>query len=187
MTARRSPFGSRLPDLAGDRVVLRPMRPDELRNVATSITSDPEVSRWWSADAAKVRHWLQDASTVVYVVECTDEPGRVVGMVQGSVGSEDPDYEHAGIDIALFADARGKGIGPEVLRLFAEWLFTGCGFHRITIDPAATNSAAVRAYEKAGFKRIGLARAYERGDDGVWHDNVILDLLPGDLGIEPAG
>jgi aminoglycoside 6'-N-acetyltransferase len=55
------------------------------------------------------------------------------------------------------------------------------GHHRVTIDPAADNAAAIRAYEKVGFKPVGIMRAYERdsGGDG-WHDGLLMDLLAGE-------
>jgi aminoglycoside 6'-N-acetyltransferase len=55
------------------------------------------------------------------------------------------------------------------------------GHHRITIDPAAANTAAIRAYEKVGFRRVGVMRSYERdaGGDG-WHDGLLMELLAGE-------
>jgi aminoglycoside 6'-N-acetyltransferase len=145
------------------------------------MSLDPEVSRWWSSDRAKLRRWLQSPDSVVFVIEDIGEPGGTKGILQASSIREDPDYEYAAMDIALLEGSRGRGLGPDALRTVAAWLFGPCAFHRITIDPAAENVAAIRAYEKAGFRRIGLARMYERGDDGKWHDNVLLDLLPEDL------
>jgi aminoglycoside 6'-N-acetyltransferase len=177
---------SRLPaSLAGDAVLLRPMRPEELRGVVTAMAGDAVVSRVWSSDPGKLRHWLQAPDSVVFVVEDPAAPGETLGIVQATSHREDPDYEAASLDIGLLEGSRGRGLGPDVLRTLARWLFDECGCHRITIDPAAGNTAAVRAYEKAGFVRIGVARLYERDDRGEWHDNVLLDLLPGDLG--PAG
>src|SRR5918994_1399850 len=50
--------------------------------------------------------------------------------------------------------------------------------HRLTIDPAADNAAAIRAYEKAGFRRVGIMCKYERrGPDGAWHDGLLMDVL----------
>lgn len=49
------------------------------------------------------------------------------------------------------------------------------------IDPAADNLRAIRAYEKVGFKRVGMMRRYERGADGRYHDGLLMDLLPEDL------
>ena len=55
------------------------------------------------------------------------------------------------------------------------------GHHRITIDPAATNAAAIRAYEKVGFRRVGVMRSYERDADGRdWHDGLLMELLAGE-------
>jgi aminoglycoside 6'-N-acetyltransferase len=28
---------------------------------------------------------------------------------------------------------------------------------------------------------VGVMRAYERGDDGTWHDGLLMDLLAGEL------
>ena len=55
------------------------------------------------------------------------------------------------------------------------------GHHRITIDPAVDNVAAIRAYEKAGFRRIGVMRKSERDADGHgWHDSLLMELLAED-------
>jgi aminoglycoside 6'-N-acetyltransferase len=57
------------------------------------------------------------------------------------------------------------------------------GHHRIVIDPAASNRAAIRCYEKAGFKAVGVMRAAERDPDGNgWHDSLMMELV-----VEQAG
>ena len=54
------------------------------------------------------------------------------------------------------------------------------GHHRVTIDPAVANVAAVRAYEKAGFRRVGVTRLSERDADGnSWHDSLLMELVAG--------
>jgi aminoglycoside 6'-N-acetyltransferase len=67
------------------------------------------------------------------------------------------------------------------VRTLARWLFDVRGHHRITIDPAVANERAIRAYERVGFRRVGVMRRYERGADGTWHDGLLLDLLPEEL------
>ena len=57
--------------------------------------------------------------------------------------------------------------------------------HRITIDPAAANTAAIRAYEKVGFRPVGVMRSYERGPDGTWHDGLLMELLAGEVREDP--
>jgi aminoglycoside 6'-N-acetyltransferase len=91
------------------------------------------------------------------------------------------EYRHAGVDLFLSSAHQGQGYGVEAIQLVCRWLFDERKHHRITIDPAADNERAIRSYEKAGFKRVGVMRRYERGADGSFHDGLLLDLLPEDL------
>ena len=59
-------------------------------------------------------------------------------------------------------------------------LFETLGHHRLTIDPAVANERAIRCYEAVGFRRVGMMRRYERGEDGAWHDGLLMDLLAED-------
>ena len=44
----------------------------------------------------------------------------------------------------------------------------------------AANAAAIRAYEKAGFRPVGVMRRYERDTGGGgWHDGLLMELLAG--------
>ena len=81
----------------------------------------------------------------------------------------------------MATDHQGRGVGPEAIRLAARWLIDERGHHRITIDPAAANARAIRAYEKVGFRRVGVLREYERGPDGTWRDGLLMDLLAAEL------
>ena len=106
--------------------------------------------------------------------------GAVAGMVQ--YGEElEPKYRHASIDIFVDPAFHGRGIGTEAVRRVVRLLIEERGHHRITIDPAVDNAAAIRAYEKVGFKRVGILRASERdvGGEG-FHDGLLMDLLAGE-------
>ncbi|HEX3733140.1 MAG TPA: GNAT family protein [Mycobacteriales bacterium] len=60
------------------------------------------------------------------------------------------------------------------------------GHHRLTIDPAADNGAAIGMYRRLGFRPVGVLRQYERPPNGEWHDGLLMDLLAAELR-EPAG
>jgi diamine N-acetyltransferase len=67
-------------------------------------------------------------------------------------------------------ERRGTGLGTETTRLALDWAFNMLGLHNVMLTVLPTNTAAIRAYEKAGFKRIGLRRAAlsvmgRRGDE----------------------
>lgn len=65
--------------------------------------------------------------------------------------------------------------------MLARHLFDDRRHHRLVIDPAAANTRAIRAYERVGFRAVGVMRAYERGADGTWHDNLLMDMLADEL------
>ena len=162
--------------LTGERVVLRPAVADDVDRL-TAILHEPEVAaRWGGFDEGEVaEQFVGDDEQFVVTLD-----GEVIGAVQYSE-EEDPMYRHAGIDIFLTASRHGQGFGTDALRALAGYLFDERGHHRLSIDPAADNHAAIRAYERVGFRRIGVMRAYERGPDGTWHDGLLMDLLAGEL------
>ncbi len=106
--------------------------------------------------------------------------GRVAGLIDYWEEPE-PKYRRAEIDMFLDPALHGQGLGTEVMRRVVRHLIGERGHHRITIDPAAENVAAIRCYEKVGFHRVGVMRRYERdvGGEG-WHDGLLMELLAGE-------
>jgi aminoglycoside 6'-N-acetyltransferase len=155
-------------------MVLRPLTEgdeDELRR----IHSTPEVSRWWDLPDADFP-WDEPESTRLAI----EVDGAVAGLIQFSEELE-PKYRHAGIDLFLDPALHGRGLGAEAVRRVVRHLIDDRGHHRITIDPATANTAAIRAYEKAGFRRVGVMRRSERDADGRgWHDSLLMELLAGE-------
>jgi aminoglycoside 6'-N-acetyltransferase len=90
-----------------------------------------------------------------------------------------PDYESVAFDILVTTRLHGQGYGPEALRVAIRH-FVARGHHRFTIDPTIGNDQAIRAYEKVGFKPVGVLRQYARLD-GRWHDALFMDLLAEEL------
>ena len=43
------------------------------------------------------------------------------------------------------------------------------------------NAAAIRCYSKVGFRPVGIMRQAERGNDGSWHDCLLMDLLADEI------
>lgn len=167
------PSSEPLPVLSGDSVTLRPFTSDD-RAAVMEILAHPEVQRWWGVydDERYARDFL-DESVHTYMIE---HAGETVGFVMFQPET-DPDYEHARIDITLAGDRLSRGLGTDALRTLVRYLAHERGHHRFTIDPAVDNPRAVRAYEKVGFRPVGVTRKSERGADGTWHDNLLMDLL----------
>jgi aminoglycoside 6'-N-acetyltransferase len=162
--------------IAGERVLLRPLREDDLPWLLEML-SLPEVARWWHVyDAARARRDLLGEDPWFAI----EHEGRPIGAV-GYWEETEPDYRHAGIDITLHSDWHDRGFGRDAVRALARWLIDERGHHRVVIDPAAENSRAVRCYEAVGFKPVGVMRRYERDPAGGWRDGLLMDLLAEDL------
>lgn len=163
------------PELSGALVLLRPAAEADVQALV-AVFSEPEVRRWWRAnDADKVRSRFTQDGLFGWVIEVD---GAVVGWIQ-AYEEEDPDYREAGIDLATSTAVHGHGIGPDALRTVMRWLIEERGHHRIVIDPAAANARAIRAYEKVGFRPVGVLRRYERAEDGTWHDGLLMEHVVG--------
>ena len=144
------------------------------------IRRTPQVyERWQGGDdlVASVTDDIGYPDATGYVLELE---GRVVGWIQWEAEDE-PDYRHASVDIYVDPDVHGRGVGTDAVRTLARHLFVDHGHHRLEIDPAADNAAAIRTYTKVGFRPVGILRRYERGPDGTWHDGLLMDLLAHEL------
>ncbi len=163
-----------LPVVRGPRLVLRPVASGDVPRLA-EILREPEVARWWG-DYTEARARAEVTTERGWAIEVD---GAVAGWLSVSE-EDDPDYRHAGFDIFLSSDHHGRGLGREALGLAVRHL-AGRGHHRFTIDPAVANERAVRSYAAVGFRPVGVMRRYERGADGEWHDNLLMDLLAEEL------
>jgi aminoglycoside 6'-N-acetyltransferase len=165
--------------LHGTKVTLRPAVIGDVPELA-AIRATPQVFvRWRGTDDldAEIAGDLEDPSLHLFTIE---QEGEVVGAIQWA-SEEEPDYRHASIDIFLDPKVYGQGIGADAVRALARHLVDHHAFHRIVIDPAADNAAAIACYAKVGFKTVGVMRRYERDSDGAWHDGVLMDLLADEL------
>jgi aminoglycoside 6'-N-acetyltransferase len=162
-------------EIHGERVTLRPIALDDAAGLA-AILATPEVARWWPAyDLARVEaeFLVEEPNYVVYAI---DLDGRLIGAIQTHEEPE-PEFRHASIDLFLDPSVHGEGLGPDAIRAVIRHLVEDDGHHRLTIDPAADNVRAIRAYEKVGFRPVGRLRQYQRFPDGSWHDGLLMELL----------
>jgi aminoglycoside 6'-N-acetyltransferase len=157
---------------------LRPMTLDDVPRMA-EIQGQPAVAGAWGEPTDQELRDKADGTegVVPFAIELD---GELVGLIE-YIEEDDPMYRHAGIDIFLSEHVHGQGLGTDAVRTLARHLIHDRGHHRLTIDPAADNAAAIRAYEKVGFKPVGIMRRYERLPGGDWHDGLLMDLLADEL------
>jgi aminoglycoside 6'-N-acetyltransferase len=156
-------------------MLLRPLsRGDEAE--LRRIHSTPEVVRWWGEPEAGFP-LSDDPESTRFCIVVED---RIVGLIEYSEELT-PRYRHATIDVFLDPAVHGRGLGTEAVRRVVGHLIAERGHHRITIDPACDNAAAIHVYEKVGFRAVGVMRRYERDSHGDgWHDGLLMELIAGE-------
>ncbi len=74
------------------------------------------------------------------------------------------------------ADARGRGIGTEAMRLLLDYAFNLLNLNSVMLGVYDFNERAMASYRKVGFREIGRRRQ-ARIVGGEPHDVVLMDLL----------
>jgi len=104
---------------------------------------------------------LEDDRLIGFVALHSIEWNNRAGLL--SIGIGEPGY-------------RGKGYGSEALRLALRYAFDELNLERVGLDVIANNAAAIRAYERAGFRQEGALRSAVLRD-GQRHDRIVMGIL----------
>ena len=103
--------------------------------------------------------------------------GEVAGMVQ-YFEEADPDARHADVDIFLGPRHQEQGLGTDAMRTIVRHLLEDRGHHRLTLSADVDNARAIRCYEKAGFRPVGVTHASARiPGDPRWRDELLMELV----------
>ncbi|MDW3178833.1 MAG: GNAT family protein [Acidimicrobiia bacterium] len=164
--------------LSGELVRLRSTA-DSDRAALVAIRSSEVVHRRWRGDDLEAEFDEEQMDEEVHRFTIEDIGGTIVGLVQYAE-EDDPEYRHASIDIYIDPAVHRLGYATDAIRVLCDYLFDVRGHHRLTIDPAADNEAAIACYSKVGFTPVGVMRSYELGADGSWVDGLLMDMLAGD-------
>lgn len=165
-------------ELHGEHVTLRPLLDGDVVALA-AIAREPDFSRWWPGldeEALRAKVTGVDGVVPFAIVHA----GEVAGFAQ-YYEEDDPEFRHAGIDLGLGGRWRDRGLGTDAVRTLAKHLVHERRHHRLVIDPAADNERAIRCYEKAGFRAVGVLREYQRAADGTWRDGLLMEALAREL------
>jgi ribosomal protein S18 acetylase RimI-like enzyme len=86
--------------------------------------------------------------TFIAVLDAID-----VGVVRASPDEEQPGAAFL-LSMWVAPDARGKGVGEELIDAVAGWAESD-GFSRLVLDVADTNASAIALYARKGFEPTG--------------------------------
>ena len=75
---------------------------------------------------------------------------------------------------------KGQGLGSEVAILVSEYAFNEMELHKIYLRVFAHNIGAIKSYEKAGFKKVGLL-VDEIKVDNKYYNVVLMEKIRGEF------
>jgi RimJ/RimL family protein N-acetyltransferase len=151
--------------LEGRRVVLRPLREDEL-DAVLEARDWPAVGPVPGGTRARqrVRRRLARSGRLArgHLDLAVEVDGRLIGEIQarGHPAQTLPaGVFELGIEVYDPAD-RGKGVGLEAVALLTGWLFEQQGAARVQATTAVGNAAMRRVLERLGFAWEGVMRGF---------------------------
>ncbi|CAN5718934.1 GNAT family protein [soil metagenome] len=177
--------------LRGENVMLGPLRRDLVEtyqrwfndlSVLRTLAA-PNLPMTRDAEDAWLDTLLKDRSDAVFTIYVR-ESGRPIG----NTGLHNINHTHGTADFGIVIgepDAWNQGYGTETTRLLLNYGFDVLGLKNIMLEVYGTNPSGARAYEKAGFRRIGVRRSAmavgRERTDVTFMDAVPEDIPPSDL------
>lgn len=186
-TFRGPDMRRRIPDMiTGDLVALRPIEPEDA-DTFWRWHRDPDVTRWLAHDyeesLAQIRNRftarpVNSYSSAAFAVEALAD-NTLIGAA--TLRDATPETALAELDVYLGEERyRGHGYGTDAMRTICRYGFEDMRLHSIRLWVVADNDAAIRTYQKVGFRTDGRARdAFRR--DGRYRDMLLMSLLEGEL------
>jgi len=169
--------------LVAETVRLRPVQESDLPHFQRWLADD-ELRRWMGGLPAQPTleeeyEWYfrrrEDPDSVLWAIETAD--GELLGTTELRLSLENRRGE---VGIGIFdRENWGKGYGTAAMLLVLEYAFEDLELNRVELTTDQDNARAIRSYEKCGFVREGVLRAY-RVIDGRPSDSVMMAVLRDD-------
>jgi len=169
--------------LIGKKCYLSPMNMDDAEKY-TAWLNDMEILKYFSLypniisleNEKEILTKLSKEHNYSIVVPETNE-------LIGSCGFVEIDHINQTSEIGIFIGNKNfwnRGYGTEALSLLMDYGFKALNLHNIMLRVYENNIGAIKCYEKAGFKRIGIRReALCR--DLIRQNIVYMDILKEDF------
>ncbi len=169
----------------GERAALGPLRRDLAATYARWVNhadvrfglehqgiATPETELEWVDDAVK-RGAEKEPRTAGFTIYDVADRAPV-----GTASLFNINHLHGAATFGIaIGERRDQGIGTDATRLVLDWAFLTLGLGHVRLEALAWNEAAIHAYEKAGFQRVGVLRGAVVSR-GVRSDVVIMDAIP---------
>ena len=175
--------------IVGEKVALGPLRRDLAADYARWM-NQPEVRKGLDYRGVSTRQsqekWVEDnlergAKREPEAVEFTVYD-RSDSAAVGTAGLFQIAHTHGSAEFGIaIGERRGQGLGTEATRLVLDFGFHVLQLRNVLLETLEWNVAGLTAYERAGFRRVGVRRG-ARMSRGRRTDMVLMDAGPADFG-----
>ena len=164
-----------IPDkLDADGVVLRPHSASDLIPFQRFLEDDAATQFMGFTSEQRTAEGAAAMMDAVIASYATDDPicsltiaDPATGDYLGSVGGAEAGDASMEVFVTVVADAQGRGAATRAMRALQDHLFGTSGVRELRADVVAQNEAAVRLFERLGYRRIGsIERAASDGAFG---------------------
>ncbi len=175
-----SSAGDTIINVVGEKVALGPMRKDLLplyQRWINDLESARNIGGYRPLTSEEEEKWYERLleSDDIHFTVYERESLKPIGTT--SLSDIDPRNRRAEFGISIGdRGSRNKGYGTETTRIVLGYAFAAIGLHNVQLRVFEFNKAAMRAYEKAGFKEYGRRREAYFMDGRMW-DDVHMDCL----------
>jgi RimJ/RimL family protein N-acetyltransferase len=180
--------------VVGEKVALGPLRPDLAAAYARwmnklqvrrgldqlGIATPQSQERWVEENIERgARREPQAVEFTVY--------DRADSAAVGTAGLLQIAHANGTAEFAIvIGERRGEGLGTEATRLVLDFAFNVLQLRNVLLETLEWNVAGLIAYERAGFRRVGVRRGAVMSR-GRPTDIVIMDAVPEDFGSSVLG
>ena len=118
--------------------------------------------------------WISNLENMIALVAIYDE--RIVGYAMISKGTRERRKGVGDLAMYLHQGFQNAGLGTAILTRLLN-VARKEGLHRIGIHVIEGNKIAIHLYEKFGFRREGILKESYFGQDGRYHDELVMGLV----------
>jgi len=171
------------------------LRAVEREDIPTFVRwfNDPEVRRYLlmfePMSKAKEERWFEDRQNrtddYLFGIEAAVGDGW---QHIGNVGLHRVDWISRHCTFGIVIGERefwGKGYGTKATQAALRFAFHTLNLHRVELEVFDFNPRAMRAYDKAGFRREGIRRD-ALFQDGAYHDEYVMAILRSEFIAAPS-
>lgn len=164
---------------SGRAVKVRFLSADDRTDLVKFFVSLSSQAVQWGLppyDDERVGRWISNLENTISLVAVHDQ--SIVGY--SSIARAVHPRRRGVCDLAIYLhqDFQNDGLGAAMLSYLID-LAEKDGQRRITLHVIADNKIAVYLYKKLGFKVEGLMKGTYLGEDGSYHDELIMGLIFG--------